>query len=495
MRMDNSRKRCCIFSLLFHICLVFVPFVSSFNDNNQKGVFKVHHKFLNRERATLISIKAHDTHRHRRILSAIDLPLGGNGSPTGTGLYYAKIGIGSPPKDYHVQIDTGSDLLWVNCVQCTTCPKKSDLGIKLQLYNPKESVTSKVVSCDDDFCANIYEGSYPGCTANKLCDYRVVYADGSASDGYYVQDYITYDKASGNLATSPGNGSVIFGCGAKQSGDLGSDKQALDGIVGFGQANSSMISQLASSGLVKKVFSHCLDGQNGGGIYAIGQVVQPKVKSTPLVPKQAHYNVNLKEIEVGKDTLDLPSDAFETGDRKGTIIDSGTTLAYLPDEVYAPLIQKILSSQPALRLQTVEDNFQCFPYTGSVDDGFPAVTFHFEDSLTLMVYPHDYMFKIHNPQELWCIGWQNGGLQSKDGKDIIILGDLVLSNKLVVYDLENQVIGWTDYNCSSSIKLLDEQSGNSYLVGAHDLSSASLLDMGRNSILLLMFVMLHVIYF
>jgi hypothetical protein len=25
--------------------------------------------------------------------------------------------------------------------------------------------------------------------------------------------------------------------------------------------------------------------------------------------------------------------------------------------------------------------------------------------------------------------------------------DLVLSNKLVVYDLENQVIGWTDYNC------------------------------------------------
>lgn len=25
--------------------------------------------------------------------------------------------------------------------------------------------------------------------------------------------------------------------------------------------------------------------------------------------------------------------------------------------------------------------------------------------------------------------------------------DLVLSNKLVVYDLENQVIGWTEYNC------------------------------------------------
>jgi hypothetical protein len=30
---------------------------------------------------------------------------------------------------------------------------------------------------------------------------------------------------------------------------------------------------------------------------------------------------------------------------------------------------------------------------------------------------------------------------------ICFLSDLVLSNKVVVYDLENQVIGWTDYNC------------------------------------------------
>lgn len=75
-------------------------------------------------------------------------------------------------------------------------------------------------------------------------------------------------------------------CGAQQSGDLGSSSEAVDGILGFGQANSSMISQLASSGKVKKVFGHCLDGTKGGGIFAIGHIVQPKVKSTPLVPNQ-----------------------------------------------------------------------------------------------------------------------------------------------------------------------------------------------------------------
>ncbi|KAI4975829.1 hypothetical protein ZWY2020_049436 [Hordeum vulgare] len=75
-----------------------------------------------------------------------------------------------------------------------------------------------------------------------------------------------------------------YRCGAKIGGDLGSSSQALDGILGFGQSNSSMLSQLAVAGKVRKVFAHCLDTINGGGIFTIGDVVQPKVSTTPLVP-------------------------------------------------------------------------------------------------------------------------------------------------------------------------------------------------------------------
>ncbi|KAM3212899.1 hypothetical protein ACQJBY_065739 [Aegilops geniculata] len=74
-------------------------------------------------------------------------------------------------------------------------------------------------------------------------------------------------------------------------------------------------------------------------------------------------------------------------------------------------------------------------------------------------------------QELYCMGFQTGGLQTKDGKDMVLLGDLAFSNKLVLYDLENQVIGWTDYNCSSSIKIKDDKTGSIYTVNAHDISS------------------------
>ena len=187
--------------------------------------------------------------------------------------------------------------------------------------------------------------------------------------------------------------------------------------------------------------------------------------------ERAHYNINLKDIEVGSDILQLPTDIFDSGSGKGTVIDSGTTLAYLPSMVYDQLISKVLAGQPELKLYLVEQQFTCFEYTGDIDDGFPVIKFHFEDSLSLTVYPHDYLFLFKG--DIWCIGWQKGVSQSKNGRDMTLLGDLVLSNKLVVYDLENMAIGWVDYNCSSSIKVKDEKTGTVYTVGAHNLSSAS----------------------
>ncbi|KAK3021909.1 hypothetical protein RJ639_047626, partial [Escallonia herrerae] len=314
-------------------------------------------------------------------------------------LYYAKIGIGTPSKDYYVQVDTGSDIMWVNCIQCRECPKRGYHGLELTLYDPKESLTGKLVSCEHEFCLEVNDGSVSGCKANVSCLYTEVYGDGSYSIGYFINDVVQYDRVSGDLQTKLANGSVIFGCGARQSGDLGYSEDALDGILGFGKSNSSIVSQLASTGKVKKMFAHCLDGANGGGIFAIGHVVQPRVNTTPLVANQPHYSVNMTAVEVGRDFLNLTTDVFGVGDKKGTILDSGTTLAYLPEVIYEALLKQILSWQSDLKLHTLHDQYTCFEYAGrlsssveSVDDGFPPVTFHFENSLLLKVYPHEYLF-------------------------------------------------------------------------------------------------------
>ncbi|XP_022722404.1 aspartic proteinase-like protein 2 isoform X3 [Durio zibethinus] len=449
------------------LLITFLVVSSAISSAFSWGVFNVKYKFAGRQRS-LFDLRDHDSRRQLRILAGVDLPLGGSGRPDGLGLYYAKIGIGTPSKDYYVQVDTGSDLMWVNCIQCKECPKRSSLGIDLTLYNIKDSATGKLVSCDQyrvcfiymlwlqidltlynikdsatgklvscdqEFCYAINGGPLVGCMANQSCPYLEIYGDGSSTAGYFVEDIVLYDRVSGDLETSSANGSVIFGCGATQSGNLdSSNEEALDGILGFGKSNSSMISQLASSGNVKKIFAHCLDGVNGGGIFAIGHVVQPKVNMTPLVSNQPHYNVNMTAIQVGHDFLNFTADLFESGDRKGTIIDSGTTLAYLPEMVYEPFVSK---------------------------------------------------------NGLWCIGWQNSGMQSRDRKNMTLLGDLVLSNKLVLYDLENQAIGWTEYNCSSSIQVLDERTGTVHLVGSHYISSACRLNTQFIIILILLATLLH----
>ena len=101
--------------------------------------------------------------------------------------------------------------MWVNCIQCGECLKRSSLGIDLTLQKVKDSATGKLVSCDQEFCHVINGGPLAGCTANMSCPYLEIYGDGSSTAGYFVKDIVLYDRVSGDLKTSSANGSVIFG--------------------------------------------------------------------------------------------------------------------------------------------------------------------------------------------------------------------------------------------------------------------------------------------
>uniref|UniRef100_A0A1J3D8K8 Aspartic proteinase-like protein 2 n=2 Tax=Noccaea caerulescens TaxID=107243 RepID=A0A1J3D8K8_NOCCA len=452
------------------LCVAVAVFVVVIELVSCNFVFNVQNKFAGKKKK-LAHFKSHDTRRHSRMLAAVDLPLGGDSRVDSVGLYFTKIKIGSPPKEYHVQVDTGSDILWINCSPCPKCPSRTNLGFRLSLYDAKASSTSKKVGCEDDFCSIISNSDT--CQPDIGCTYHIVYADESTSDGNFIRDKLTLEQVTGDLKTGPLGQEVVFGCGSDQSGQLGKSDSAVDGVMGFGQSNTSVLSQLAATGDAKRVFSHCLDNVKGGGIFAVGAVDSPKVKTTPMVPNQMHYNVMLMEMDVDGAPLDLPPSIVRKG---GTIVDSGTTLAYLPQALYDSLIETITARKP-VKLHIVEETFQCFSFTKDIDQAFPPVNFHFEDSLKLTVYPHDYLFSLE--EDMYCFGWQAGGMTTEDRSEVILLGDMVLSNKLVVYDLENEVIGWTDHNCSSSIKVKDG-SGGVYSVGADNLSSAPpLLMMGK----------------
>ncbi|RZC63382.1 hypothetical protein C5167_025143 [Papaver somniferum] len=422
-----------IFSLVFFFALVSS---SAFVDGEGGGVFKIQHKFGKVSDRSLQELTSHDTTRHERHLSAINVPLGGNGKLSGTGqvLYFTKLSIGSPPKDFFLHVDTGSDVLWVNCARCSPCrPTYTDDNSTLNLYDPTLSSTAGLVPCSGDFCTEYRKGGRHNsdCSSNKACGYGVGYGDGSKTNGYFVRDIIGFDEVIGNLQFTIGNAGLSFGCGMHQKGTF-----TLDGIIGFGASTTSFLSQLASSGKVSKKFAHCLDGRNGGGIFVIGDVVQPALKTTPLVRNAPHYNVNMKSIQVGNSIRMFPNSKPKM----------------------------ILSSQPNLTTQLVK----CFDFNKSIDDSFPTVILGFENSLELNVYPHHYL--IPNKFEGYCFGWLDSQILKSD---LIILGDLVLEGKLVLYDVENQNLGLSDYDCSSTIGLKDDMSGVvNQVAGSNSLSSS-----------------------
>lgn len=83
------------------------------------------------------------------------------------------------------------------------------------------------------------------------------------------------------------DGGVQNRCSAYQSGDLTKTDKAVDGIFGFGQGELSVISQLSTRGITPRVFSHCLKGEgNGGGILVLGEILEPGIVYSPLVPSQ-----------------------------------------------------------------------------------------------------------------------------------------------------------------------------------------------------------------
>ncbi|KAL8541070.1 hypothetical protein ACS0TY_002379 [Phlomoides rotata] len=93
-----------------------------------------------------------------------------------------------------------------------------------------------------------------------------------------------------------------------------------------------------------------------------------------------------------------------------------------------------------------------------VDDGFPVINFVFKDSLSLPVYPHSYLFEVRVRHRIL----HRLAEQHNADKQLTILGDIALSDKLVLYDLENETIGWAQYNCSSNIIVKVEASGHEY---------------------------------
>jgi hypothetical protein len=393
--------------------------------------------------------------RGRQDFEVVDFTL--NGNFNADGLYYTEIQLGTPPQSFYVQMDTGSDLLWIDCSPCIGCPRTSTLEVPLSTYSQSSSSTSQQIGCGDAFCvtaSNELDGGSLPCTSD--CPFQTLYGDGSTASGYFVSDLLTYTEIGNSSTNSTGSGAtrVSFGCGDSRSGNLRSTQEAVDGLIGFGQSSISVLSQLAANGTTPNIFAHCLQGDsNASSTLVIGEITEPGIVYTSMVPNSTHYAAILLNIAVqGANISSSPILTNSTGAELQVIFDSGTTLAYLVEPFYTEFMTA-LNSSIDLPLQSLPDGggstVSCYEDTGSTTYTFPNLTLYFEGG-TMELGPDSYLEQATDGanNNYYCPVWQPS---SGDAATDSLLGDIVLQNQIIVYDNEKHRLGWKNFDCTQSI--------------------------------------------
>ncbi|KEH29587.1 putative nepenthesin [Medicago truncatula] len=217
--------------------------------------------------------------------------------------YLMELSIGTPPVKIYAQADTGSDLIWLQCIPCTNCYKQLN-----PMFDSQSSSTFSNIACGSESCSKLYSTS---CSPDQInCKYNYSYVDGSETQGVLAQETLTLTSTTGEPVAFKG---VIFGCGHNNNGAF-NDKEM--GIIGLGRGPLSLVSQIGSS-LGGNMFSQCLVPFNtnpsisspmsfGKGSEVLGN----GVVSTPLVSKttyQSFYFVTLLGISV--EDINLPFNA------------------------------------------------------------------------------------------------------------------------------------------------------------------------------------------
>ncbi|XP_058097485.1 aspartic proteinase Asp1-like [Magnolia sinica] len=369
--------------------------------------------------------------------SSVIFRVSGNVYPEG--LYYVSISVGDPPKPYFLDVDTGSDLTWIQCnAPCVSCSKGPH-----PLYTP---VKNKLVFCKDPLCASIRTLSPYRCEKPlDQCDYEIEYADQGSSVGVLMRDTFLLHMANGSIVQP----SLAFGCGYDQQSPSASSTSLTDGVLGLGNSNSGIVSQLRDLGLVKNVIGHCLSGRGGGYLF-FGDSIMPSsgVTWTPMShnPLHKYYSPGPTNIIFGEQLMGVKDllVAFDSGS-------SFTYFALQPYQAFVSTLRKGLSGKPLK--EAPEDKTLPLCWKGAkkfksipdVKKYFKPLILIFADGkkAVLEIPPEGYL--IISKDGNVCLGILNGteiGLQ-----DLNLIGDISLQDLMVIYDNEKQQIGWVRENC------------------------------------------------
>ncbi|XP_074308099.1 protein ASPARTIC PROTEASE IN GUARD CELL 2 [Silene latifolia] len=305
-----------------------------------------------------------------------------SGMDEGSGEYFVGIGVGSPARKQYMVIDSGSDIVWVQCQPCNQCYRQSD-----PVFNPAQSNSYSGVSCSASVCDRV-ENS--GCSHSGRCRYEVVYSDGSFTKGTMAFETVTLG------GTTVRN--VAIGCGHSNQGMF----VGAAGLLGLGSGSMSFVGQLG--GQIGGAFSYCLPTRGSGaaaGSLVFGREAMPEgaawinLVRNPRAP--SFYYVQLAGLGVGGTRVPVPGGVFSLAESGGggMIVDTGTAVTRLPTTAYVSFRDAFVSQTANLPRSTGVSIFDtCYDLGEFTTVRVPTVSFYFADGPILTLPARNFLIPV-----------------------------------------------------------------------------------------------------
>ncbi|CAJ1978126.1 unnamed protein product [Sphenostylis stenocarpa] len=342
------------------------------------------------------------------------------------GEYLMGYKVGTPPFEIFGEIDTGSSLIWMQCQPCESCYKETR-----PVFDPSTSATYDHLSCYSLEC-KLEPFTFCKPEIGDKCLYNTVYEDGSRSSGELIMETLIIGYTDPPFRF-PG---IVFGCGNKNSGFFHAQAS---GVVGLGTGPSSLINQLPDK--IDKKFSYCFPPMFSRSSYSskinfgdVAVVSGGGTVSTPIIPKgqETFYYLHLEAISVGNKRIEYVSREFAN-----IIIDSGTTITFLPKEFYSRVVSAVAAAIPNKPMKIPQK-----PYTLCYASQFgkltvPVITAHFKDA-DVKLYAIS-TFSTMAPG-ISCFSFLPG--------ETPIFGNLAQQNLMVGYDVHQRKVNFKPTDCT-----------------------------------------------
>ncbi|XP_071707333.1 protein ASPARTIC PROTEASE IN GUARD CELL 1 [Rutidosis leptorrhynchoides] len=348
-----------------------------------------------------------------------------SGTSQGSGEYFVRVGIGHPPSQLYMVLDTGSDVNWLQCAPCADCYQQTD-----PIFEPMASSSYSPVTCDAHDCKSLDVSE----CRNGTCMYEVSYGDGSYTVGDLVTETVTF---TGYNAVQ----NIAIGCGHVNEGLF----VGAAGLIGLGGGPLSFPSQINATS-----YSYCLVDRDSDSASTLDfnspiphdavTVTAPLLRNKKL---ETFYYVGLRGLSVAGEMLGVPESLFKLTDEgdAGVIVDSGTAVTRLQTEAYNALRDAFVKRTKDLTATNGVALFDtCYDLSKKKSVQVPTVSFHFSNGGVLDLPAKNYLIPVDSVGT-FCLAF------APTSSTLSIIGNVQQQGTRVSYDLENSLIGFSPDKC------------------------------------------------